>query len=231
MTTGEYSMESNQNVLQKERLLGIEFSRALCAVGIVIFHYFCHSKGSFKFFYQTANSSWGFIFVTCFFAISGAVLYYNYPRVSSLKTFYFKRWKSVYPAFYLCFAFFFLKKVFAAHKLFYRGSPLKLLWTLFGIDGYFAYRFPSYFDLVGEWFLGGLIILYILYPLFSFCLNKNVFIIPVVLAFGYVIMFKTQFFKIRMDRNLITCAVSFYCGMVAIKYNSWYYSRGGVQLF
>ena len=57
-------------------------------------HYFCYSNGTFKFFYTSANANWGFLFVTAFFAISGAVLYYNYPKIISfkdLKIFYYKR--------------------------------------------------------------------------------------------------------------------------------------------
>lgn len=75
----------------KEKILGIEFVRAVCAIGIIIYHYFCHSVGDFKFLFKTANSDWGSMFVTAFFVISGAVLYYNYPKVESLRVFYYKR--------------------------------------------------------------------------------------------------------------------------------------------
>lgn len=83
----------------KEQIKGISFARALCAIGIVIFHYFCHSNGTFKFLYTSANAGWGEMFVTTFFAISGAVLYYNYPSIQNTKKFYLKRLKAIFPYF------------------------------------------------------------------------------------------------------------------------------------
>lgn len=75
----------------RKSLLGIIFARSFCSIGIIIFYYFCHSKGTFKLFYLTANSNWGYLFVISFYSISGTVLYYNYSKIPSLKTFYFKR--------------------------------------------------------------------------------------------------------------------------------------------
>ena len=87
----------------KTKLEGIIFARACCCIGIVIFHYFSGSKGKFKLLYLNANSSYGFLFVTSFFCISGVVLYYNYPKISSIKKFYYKRWKSILLPYYICF--------------------------------------------------------------------------------------------------------------------------------
>ena len=79
----ENNFENNYNlkkkkVILKQYLSGIIFARACCSIGIVIFHFFAHSKGEYKLLLLTANSSWGFMFVTTFFSISGTVLYYNY---------------------------------------------------------------------------------------------------------------------------------------------------------
>lgn len=91
---------------QKQILSEIVFIRSICSLGILIFHYFAHSKGNFKLLYKTANSAWGFMFVTNFFCISGSVLFYNYPRINSIKSFYYKRWKSIFPSFYTCYIYF-----------------------------------------------------------------------------------------------------------------------------
>lgn len=208
---------------QKERIEGIVFARACCAIGIIIYHYFCHSNTAFSFLYTSANSEWGWMFVTVFFAISGAVLYYNYPENFSLKLFYYKRWKSIFPAFYMCFLFFFLKNVFAYHSVFYFGKS-RILFSLFGMDGYFLYRFPNYY-LVGEWFLGAIIMLYVMYPLLSWVMNKNQIIIPVVLIAGYVWMLCTDFFVIEDFRNMITCTATFYFGMVALRYKDFFFKN------
>lgn len=217
----------------RKRLSGIVFAKAYCAIGIIIFHYFCHSNSNIKFLFNTANSGWGSLFVTVFFAISGAVLYYNYPKDITLKIFYFKRWKSIFPSFYLCWAFFFIEKVFLTKKILWGGNPIKFLFTLIGIDGYFLYKIPNYY-LVGEWFLGAIIMLYLLYPLLCFAHNKNIFLIPFLLTFGYVLKIETNFFIISDFRNFFTCIASFYFGMVTLQYRNFLFDNvisGGVSLF
>ena len=95
-------MENNNNINNQEiktenklkrnknKIEGIIFARSCCCIGIVIFHYFAHSKGKFKLLYRTANSNFGYLFDISFFCISGAVLFYNYPKINSIKIFYFK---------------------------------------------------------------------------------------------------------------------------------------------
>ena len=103
----------------KKRINGIDFARSCCTIGIITFHFAIKSNSKLRsLFFKTANSGFGFMFVTSFFSMSGAVLYYNYPKVTSLKIFYYKRWKSIFPSYYLCFIFFFMKKVFYFHKLY-----------------------------------------------------------------------------------------------------------------
>ena len=103
----------------KTKLEGIIFARACCCIGIVIFHYFSGSKGNFKFLLVNANSSNGFLFVTSFFCISGVVLYYNYPKVQSIKGFYYKRWKSILVPYYICFIYYFLRIIFTYYHKFF----------------------------------------------------------------------------------------------------------------
>ena len=204
-----------------KRIDGFDFARVFCAIGIITFHFFLISNSKLKtFFVQTANSTYGFMFVTSFFSISGAVLYYNYHKITSLKIFYYKRWKSIFPAYYFCFLFFFMKKVFYSHKLFYRSHWSYLIFTILGMDGYFYYKYKTYY-LIGEWFLGAIISIYIIYPLLSYAIKKNIFIIQFFITIGYIWMKKTKFFKINNERNLITCIQSFYFGMISIKSNTF----------
>ena len=147
--------------------------------------------------------------------------FYNYPNNISIKKFYFKRWKSIFPIYYLCFLYFYQKNVFKYKKLFYKGNWKKLILTLFGIDGYFKYKYKSYY-IMGEWFTGAIVIIYYLYPIIVYIYNKNKFLIPIFLFFGFIIMTKTKYFKIS---NLITCLSSFYFGMVFIKNKNFFLSN------
>ena len=210
---------------KKERLPGIIFARAVCCLGLVIFHYFCHSKGNFKFLYLTANSSFGFIFVTSFFNISGLVLYYNYPKVKSIKKFYYKRWKSILLPYYIGFLYFFLKTAFKNHKLFYKGYWPKIFFNLIGLDGYLSYKFETYY-LIGEWFLGAIIIIYILYPLLVLIITKNNIIINnIIICLFYFSMYKKNYFNYEKSRHIVTCLMSFYFGVETIRFQKFYLSN------
>ena len=85
----------------KKNITSIIFVRACSCLGIVIYHYFEHAKGNYKSYFRTANSNIGLMFVTAFLNISGTVLYYNYPKVNSIKKFYYKRWKSILVSYYI----------------------------------------------------------------------------------------------------------------------------------
>lgn len=214
--------EKNYVQGKKKIISEIIFARACCCVGIVIFHYFCSSNGTFKFLFYTANSSFGFIFVTSFFCISGMVLYYNHPNIHSIKSFYFKRWKSIFPAFYVCYIYFFLRNLFRFHKLFHKGHWATIFLTLIGLDGYLLYKIRSYY-LVGEWFLGAIIIIYMFYPLLVFIITRNNIIINnIIICFFYYLMYKKKYFTIIKERNIITCITSFYFGIETIRFKSFY---------
>ena len=207
---------------QKNTISEIIFIRACCCLGIVIYHYLGRSHGNLKFLFNTANTSFGFMFVTSFFCISGIVLYYNYPKIHSIKSFYYKRWKSIFPSFYICYLYFFLRNTFRFNKIFFRGHWSYIFLTIFGLDGYFLYKIKSNY-LVGEWFLGAIIIIYILYPLLLFLVTKNNIIINnIIICFFYYLMYKKNYFIIHKDRNLITCITSFYFGIEAIRFKNLY---------
>ena len=213
----------DENIIKK-KIPGIIFARAICSLGIVIYHFFSHSRGDFKLLQNTANTSFGFIFVTTFFCISGYVLKKNYSRILSFKAFYFKRWKSIFPSYYTCFFYFYLQNVFYRRKLLYNGHWTKFLLTLVGIDGYLYYRIKSYY-IVGEWFLGALIIIYILYPLLLWIIKEQNIFFYCFIFFYYAFIYKKKFFIISNQRNLITCIISFYFGMNSIKYREFFFEN------
>ncbi|WP_143468881.1 acyltransferase family protein [Lachnoclostridium sp. An118] len=122
---------------KKTRIECFDFVRAICAVGIIVFHYYCHANSHLKLWYDFANGLFGSGIVTTFFVLSGAVLYYNYQSISNLKEFFYKRWKSVFPAFYFAFFYFYIQNVLECGQVFYSEN----FWqSLVGMDGYLAYR-------------------------------------------------------------------------------------------
>ena len=102
------SIKTPSNGLTK--ISSILFVRSISCFGIVIYHYFEHAKGNYKSYFRTVNSNIGLMFVTVFFCISGTVLYYNYPKINSIKRYYYKRWKSILFSYYNNFKFYRIEK-------------------------------------------------------------------------------------------------------------------------
>ncbi len=92
------------------------------------------------------------------------------------------------------------------------------------MDFYLSYKFNTY-NIVGEWFLGAIIIIYILYPLLLWMMNLNILIFNFIEFIGYLLMYKTNYFIILKDCNIITCVNSFYFGMIAIKFQRLFFEN------
>ena len=164
------ALDESVKVARGGRIDACDFIRFFSAVGIVLYHISCKLPAEgFHLLYTYANGTFGYLFVGVFFILSGAMLYYNQPQIGSLRTFYYKRWKAIYPMFYLAYLYYFLQTVFSSGALFYKGNAKTMIWTILGLDGYVFYKIDNYY-ILGEWFLGAIILLYVLYPLLLCCL-------------------------------------------------------------
>lgn len=196
----------------------ITFARAFCAIGIVVYHFLSGSNSGIEFGHNYPNGTWGAAYVTAFFAISGAVMFYNYSDIPSVWKFWYKRAKAIFPAFYIAYAFCFLENLFKTGDPFSHGQPWCLIFSVFGLDGYLEGSVPTYY-FIGEWFLGAIIILYLLYPLLLWAFKKSPPISTLAVAILYVWMLYTPLFEGTMHvRNIISCIMNFWVGMLAIKY-------------
>ena len=131
----------------------------------VLNHFTQVSKNSYFIFDKFANGtgSWGYSLVTVFFIISGALIYLNNSTLDSVSLFYTKRIKTIYPAFYISYISVFTARMCLGGQ-FTSGKDVYLFaLTILGIDGYFS-SYVKNFYILGEWFLGALIIIYLLYP-------------------------------------------------------------------
>jgi len=156
---------------------------------------------------------------TIFFFISGGVLYHNNNRINSLKRFYYKRWKAIYPMFYVAWLWQYFERVIANHSFFYKESisPFRFVFTILGIDGYFLYRFNNYY-ILGEWFLGAIVLLYMFYPCFLHGVNKMSWKVLEIIVPLLIFQIHMPCFEISARRNLIYCSTIFLLGMLCFKY-------------
>lgn len=199
-----------------KRRRGLDFVRAFGAIGIIAFHFYCHTEGSKLLFLTHANGEWGGSLNYLFFILSGYLLYFqngNSGELNLLK-FYYKRWKAMMPAYLAVFAYAFIMNVFACGEFFYLDIPnWRILLTLFGMDGYFSWIGTTYF-ITGEWFLGAILMAYAVYPLLQAWMKKSRLFLLAGLIGAYFVILRVDFFGIPSAVNPITCILCFYIGML-----------------
>ena len=214
-------MQTNSVKTKDVRIWECDFIRAICAIGIILYHSACYSAAeNYHFLPPLSSGNWGNTLVTIFFVLSGAMLYKNNKQIDSVGRFYFKRWKSLFPMFYIAFLGFYLLNVVRLKSFFYVGNPKTLLLSVLGLDGYLVGIIPNYY-ILGEWFLGAIIILYLLYPLVLWIFRKCDWVLTVGLILLFLFQAHTDVFIIDGFTNIISCLVSFEIGMIIMKYHVW----------
>lgn len=95
-------------MISKHKDLAIVFVRAISMLIIVIYHYSCslvqdHITNKHLPLYGYASGRWGQSAVYTFLIISGYVLFMNYAPHFSFKKYYYRRFRSIYPSFWVDF--------------------------------------------------------------------------------------------------------------------------------
>lgn len=165
--------------MKRERIFYLDFIRALAVVLILLTHYnalFLYMNpqplDKVVITYRICNLYIGDFGVSLFFIISGAALMYVYEEKCNLATFYKKRFLSIYPMFWLAYIIAFVIQKLVYHAS-YAGIPKQnFIYTILGFDSYFSVTKQT-FVIVGEWFLGCIILVYILFPLLRWGVNKH----------------------------------------------------------
>lgn len=196
-----------------QRILSYDILRASCALIIIAFHYSTTiSSERWHPLYSYANGNWGSLCVSIFFMISGASLFLGYKDRGKIEwlAFFKKRFLTLFPMFYFVWLFMYIINVYEKKSFFFAGSPIKIILSLIGMDGYFSYLGTNYYMNVGEWFLGALIWCYLFFPLLISIAKKSYWGGVMVGISLEIIMLSTDFFTISPIRNLITCVTSFF---------------------
>ena len=110
-----------------------------------------------------------------FFIVSGASLALTTPPEQSPWQFYKKRAKAVYPLFWLAWVVCFSIR-FISQPGYYAGAKtVTLVLTFLGLDNFAvaAGWVGMDFACVGEWFLGSILFLYLLFPLLQRALRRS----------------------------------------------------------
>lgn len=176
--------------MKKERIFYLDFIRALSILLVVVFH--------FNVRYRLLNPDGpafsvgpekilgldpGHIGVSLFLIVSGASLMYTYQENFRLKDFFRRRFLAIYPMFWMAYL------TASAFTVLTRGPrtgvPLyRFLYTVLGIDGLVHSVVPTFY-LLGEWFLGLIILCYLLFPLLKKGMERR----PVLLAAAVFLLY------------------------------------------
>lgn len=185
--------------MEKQRLFYLDFVRAIAVVLILLTHY----NARFLIYYMSPAQPdkaivtlypfgiyIGDLGVSIFFIISGAALMYVYEQRLEIKTYIKRRFQSIYPMFWMAYGICFLW-LFWLTKQVPNGSVPRthFILTILGVDGYLSSKCSTYY-LLGEWFLGCIILLYAVFPLLRklFLKNQIVFwIVVLVMYFPFAI--------------------------------------------
>ena len=188
----------------EKRIQELDVLRVLAMFFVITYHFGCEYAAAglpfINLFCVASNYDFGNIAVTVFVALSGGLLYKRYGDIGrDFKTFYVKRAKAIYPPFWILSLYIPLSMIrhfLADGNPFFMGSPFKLLLTVIGFDGYARLFGVDTYAFCGDWFVGAIVMLYLLYPLLAKCYRKAPIVTLVTLAILYVSQF---LFPIKYD--------------------------------
>ncbi|WEV63890.1 acyltransferase [Bifidobacterium sp. ESL0732] len=209
---------------RKPRLFYLDWVRAISVVFILITHFNTPELLKHPIFVNSPFHIFlGDLGVSQFLIISGAALMYTYGDAEhlNLKEFYWKRFKSIFPMFWLAFLF---ANTFLYIKNGGVPSVKAPLWTIilsfFGVDSYAAAAGYITFATTGEWFIGFIIIFYLLFPLLRYGVKKHpVVTAAIVLALYFATIILKPTFRILPLELLPTSRLpELLFGMYFVKY-------------
>ena len=204
--------------MQKQRLFYLDFVRAFATIVILLTHYnaiylWAGIPEKAVITTRVCNLYIGDFGVSLFLIISGAALMYVYEEQLDLKTFYKKRFLNIFPMFWIAYVIAFLINFYINGNV--GDAPkVNIIFSILGIDQYLSAFGVKTFSLVGEWFLGFIMIVYILFPLLRKGVNDYRKITMVIVGVIYVcsVMFLDQSYIITMRLPEILF------GMIFVKY-------------
>ena len=180
---------SSRRAAGRPRIFYLDLIRALAALLIVLAHFNVHLDehgGGYVLTRQPFGISVGALGVSLFLIISGAALTLTYRRPINLKRFYWKRFLNIYPMFWIAwllatFYFALISNGRPPHV----GPARTFIFTLLGVDGLaLNFHFRTMY-LLGEWFIGFIVLYYLIFPLLLWAIDRFPVITGVVLLAAY----------------------------------------------
>ncbi|MDF1895854.1 acyltransferase family protein [Rahnella contaminans] len=206
--------------LPTKRIFAIDFMRVISLFVIILFHFNVEmitkrGYGDMILWHGNNYFDLGQIGVGLFVIMSGYSLTMSSEFIST-RDFYKKRLLRIFPQFYISYISCLFLLVMFNGIISFSAPAENFIFTLIGFDGYFNYKFQTFY-ITGEWFLGAIISLYILFPLIRTAIYKH----PVItfLASVFAFLLNSHFYSILYTvhewNNIVSMAVLFIFGGAA----------------
>lgn len=197
----------------------LDLVRCVACILIVVYHFFVEQK-DISFGISSSNNSLGGLAVSLFFIISGAALYLSMSKGDNrfhAGTYIYKRFKAIYPAFWTAYIIAFLYNFFVAGQI-DPSIPIHRIWmTITGMDGLFLYTVPNFY-LVGEWFIGAIIITYMYYPLVKYLIDRFPKVMWIVVLVLFIVYVQTYCYQMEFRHNPFSFVIEVVFGIYYAKY-------------
>lgn len=115
-------------------------------------------------------ADWVEIGLAWFFLLSGAALCLQWQGRFRWRPYLVGRAAAMYPAFWLGFAVLFIYGEIL-HGNNAQIPRWRVIFSVLGVDGYLAPVTPTFYK-IGEWFLGVILLLYLVFPLLLWCMDR-----------------------------------------------------------
>ena len=167
--------------IKKERICSLDLIRVSALVLIIIYHFQTIAEaievpGMIK-------EHIGPIGVGLYLAISGVLLAYHYYDNIDLKKYLKKRILAVMLPFWIAYLIVLGYNFLTGTKN--PDIPLyRMIYTIMGVDGFLSYKVQTFY-LIGEWFLGCILLFYLAFPIIRILAKK----IPILFACGVIMVF------------------------------------------
>lgn len=211
--------------MKKERLVYLDFIRAIAVIAILLTHYnaiyvYLWDEIVLKkvvLTWRVFNLYIGDFGVSLFLIVSGAALMWVYDNRLELKTFYSKRFISIYPMFWIAYFTSFLYSFFLNRGINQSIPKQNIIFSILGFDGYLGSIIPTFYQ-VGEWFLGFIIIVYLIFPVLRLGVKRYPKLTVAVTMIVYLIFNLYYPFNLTKSTCLFIRLPEILFGMYFVKY-------------
>lgn len=211
--------------MDKKRIRHFDIVRVICFILIIYYHMIaqlpvngiCAHETIFP-LVANANMQIGTFAVAVFFMISGASLMYTTKDKLQVGHFYLKRYIRLLIPFYVVTFMYYIVNVVRVRDfagVYTGGIPVwRWIFTILGMDEWVSMHGVVTFSRgIGEWFLGALMILSLLFPLLRYLMLKNVRVFMACAIAVYICVIYNYQSSVLIYMNLLVKGFDFILGM------------------